>query len=119
MSRPCRYCGGTGHSTIGCYARPKNRLIPHKTMKRIGKQGQKWIRFRAQWFKDNPGPYFCYYDGEPLKRNEVELDHALSRSRHPELRFDPNNIVVSCHFHNFDKGSRSAEEYLEYLKKQV
>ena len=116
MARPCKVCGMNGHSAMLCYARPKNRLIPSKTMKKIGKQGGKWLRFRAQWLLDNPGPYFCYYCGEKLAPSEVELDHKLSRSRRPDLRFDPANIVVSCHKDNTNKGSRSAEEYLDSLK---
>lgn len=43
----------------------------------------------------------------------MELDHVLSRSRHPELTFDEQNLKPSCHDCNYAKGSLSLEEYLE------
>lgn len=82
-------------------------------MKSMGKQGQKWLRTRAQWIKENPEPYFCYYCKEQLMLNELELDH--SRSRRPDLRFEMTNLVPSCHRCNTAKGSRSADEYLKEI----
>jgi 5-methylcytosine-specific restriction endonuclease McrA len=82
-------------------------------MKRIGKQGQKWIRFRTEWFKNNPQDrYQCYICGDMLLPNETQLDHIASRARHPELRFIESNLAPVCHRCNRLKGSRDLEEVL-------
>lgn len=109
--KACKYCGLSGHSTLICYARPKNRILPSKKMKQIGKQGQKWLRVRAQWFKDHPAPHYaCYLCGERLTPKETTLDHIQSRSRHPELRYDQSNLAPCCWRCNTWKGSRDLEE---------
>lgn len=111
MSKPCRYCKQPGHSAFICRARPKNRIIPSKTMKKIGKQGQKWLRVRAEWFRDNPAPfYICYLCGERLTPKETTLDHIKSRGRYPELRYDPSNLAPACWRCNKEKGSRDVDE---------
>jgi len=69
------------------------------------------------WFEQNPendeGGYNCRYCGVFLFRNQVELDHYLSRSRRPDLKYTFSNLVPSCHNCNTDKGSRSGDEYLK------
>lgn len=51
-----------------------------------------------------------------MTRTQLTLDHKLSRSRHPELRFVLSNLVPCCMSCNTDKGSRSSEEYLEIIR---
>lgn len=134
--KPCKICGVIGHTSINCFAR-RRRVIERGQvvvkrpvartagLKRIGKVGNKWLKFRTQWFVDNPpdenGYYHCYYCvamdvGSNLTRREATLDHWLSRSRHPELRFDETNIVVACQWHNKDKGSKGGDQYINILK---
>lgn len=96
-----------------CYARPKNRMLPRKTMKRIGKQGQKWLRVRKEWFDNHPASlYVCFYCLDSLKPTVTTLDHMVSRGRAPELRWEDDNLIPCCYRDNKNKGSRSAEEYL-------
>ena len=79
-------------------------------MRKLGKVGKKWLQTRKEWVKLNPpnhaGYYICAIGGEYIPADEMELDHIQSRSRHPELRFDLNNLQPTCHNHNSEKGSR-------------
>ncbi len=97
-----------------CYIRPKNRLVPKKKMRRLGKQGIQWHKTRAEWFKANPAVFYaCYICGEQLTKRETTLDHIQSRGRHPELRYDLSNLAPCCFKDNQEKGSLSLEEYLK------
>lgn len=79
----------------------------------LGKKKRDWIAFRKKWIKNNPpnheGYYICYMCGIWVIPQDMELDHVLSRSRHPELVFDESNIRPSCHICNHKKGSRNGE----------
>lgn len=78
-------------------------------MKQMGKVGKKWLATRRQWFKLNPKTYYeCNYCGRWLEPNETTLDHVKSRSRHPELRFNLDNLVPACYSCNYKKGSRDS-----------
>lgn len=116
-NKPCSYCGQPRHNSLNCYIKPKNRVLPKKKMRRIGKHGREWLKTRAEWFEAHPAEYyFCYIDGERLTKNETTLDHIQSRSRHPELRYDLNNLAPCCFKHNKEKGSMSLDEYLNKLE---
>lgn len=82
----------------------------------LGKKSKEWLKFRRRWMKNHPpnheGYYTCYICGKWVKPLDMELDHVLSRSRHPELTFDEQNLKPSCHDCNYAKGSLSLEEYL-------
>lgn len=108
--RSCRYCGLSTHTTMGCFARPRNRTLSRKTIRRIGKYGRKWLKTRAEWIKQNPGPWNCYICGELLTLETLTLDHKKSRSRHPELRYDHANLAPCCWRDNQEKGSKDYEE---------
>lgn len=110
----CKHCGLAGHTTVLCFTRPKNRIIPKKRMRKLGKQGIQWHKTRAEWFKQNTAAvYTCYICGEQLTPKEVTLDHYYSRSRHPELRHELSNLRPCCWRCNEAKGSLSLEEYLK------
>ena len=109
--KKCKYCKLDGHSATFCYARPKNRVLAKKQVKQIGKHGAKWLRTRAQWFTENKAEsYTCFYCGERLTPKETTLDHYMSRSRRPELRYDMSNLVPCCYRCNKKKGSRNGDE---------
>lgn len=65
-----------------------------------GKVTKRWDKFRADWFKDNPGNwlglYACHYCGQWFPKAQIDLDHVKNRGSHPELRFDLSNIVMAC-----------------------
>jgi len=78
-------------------------------LKKQGKITKKWLTTRKQWFKLHNEPYYtCNYCHKWLTKNETTLDHVKSRSRHPELRFDLDNLVPCCYKCNYEKGSKDA-----------
>jgi len=44
----------------------------------------------------------------------LTLDHIKSRSRHPELRYDLDNLTPACYRCNSEKGSRDLEEFIKW-----
>lgn len=98
-----------------CFSKPREPLKNKKAMHRFGPVAAKWMEVRNQWMQDNPPPWKCFYCGGDLDIDTLNLDHKFSRSRRPDLRFDPNNLVACCYADNTLKGSRSAEEYLSQL----
>lgn len=90
-------------------------------MNQIGKYGRMWAATRRQWFKENApnfqAYYFCYICGTPMTKRETTLDHKLTRGKHPELRFNLDNLFPCCEPCNLDKGSRDYDEYMLALNK--
>ena len=110
MSKPCRYCGLDGHSTINCYAKPKTKISRN--------HDSKWIRFRTDWIKDHPAPWYCHYCGGYLSNyKELTLDHKIPKSGLGiKYKYDESNIVPCCFKCNYDKGSISYDKYIEKLR---
>lgn len=52
--------------------------------------------------------YTCQYCGEQLKKNQLNLDHVIPRSRGGKTTWD--NVVASCHDCNRTKGGQLPEE---------
>ena len=122
VDKACRSCGKLFRpfNTIQsvCYdcARQKVKVkkTKRKPLKKIGKVGRQWYATRQEWIQKNipdKGYWECHYCGKELTLDTLTLDHRLSRSRHPELRFDLDNLVPSCWEDNSAKGSLSEEEY--------
>lgn len=103
----CSYCDSEEHTVFYCPRKPKSGLST------FGPYAQKMAKVRREWFVENKpdhsGYYYCGLCGKALLRNEVELDHKLSRSRHPDLRYDITNLRSTCHDCNFSKGSKDIE----------
>lgn len=113
MGKVCKNCGMNGHSATFCWAHPKTPL-KRRTLRRLGKYGKKWLKARADWFKENPSEFYtCYLCGDRLTPKETTLDHIKSRSRHPELRYEFSNLAPCCWRCNRLKGSRDLEELEE------
>jgi len=113
--KPCTRCGVMGHSAFNCFGKPKKPLSIKKHMRKVGKVGRQWIATRLEWISKNlpdNGHWDCTYCGVELHLNTLTLDHKQSRSRHPELRFDLDNLTPACWSCNHDKGSKSFEEYM-------
>lgn len=111
---PCHHCGSSWHSAWKC---------PHIANKPLKKEGDKARKKRQstanKWFKANPpdehGDWICYLQiselcPKKLNRQLITLEHVKSKVRHPELKYDINNIKPSCSFCNYLKGSRDLEE---------
>lgn len=118
MAKPCKFCGSTSHTGFSCRNRPQKPLkrsafkVKAKPLKRIGKYTQLWIETRILWIKLNGSEgHLCEYCGKPLKPEELTLDHKLSRSRRPDLRYELSNLVPACYACNKAKGSLSREEF--------
>jgi 5-methylcytosine-specific restriction endonuclease McrA len=111
VSKPCKHCGGENHLSFRCFHSPPN------WKKKQGKTSIQWLQTRRQWFREHKADsYNCYYCGRFLLRNEVELDHYHPRSGNPELRYDLDNLRISCHPCNFDKGSIDGDLYIKKIK---
>jgi len=116
--KPCKICGSDRHYQTFCPRKPRKPLtrtqkpLKRTRLKKIGKITRRWFEVRKDWFAIHKGPYFCYISSEPLALEDVQLDHVKSRSRHPELRYDLDNLRPICSDHNKAKGSLSLEEYL-------
>lgn len=119
--KPCKYCKQTTHFSYACYQNPKRAL---KTLKRspinkVGKYTKQWYITRATWIRKNPPPidgvwWECYLQIHPWcpKRIDIShltLDHVVSRSRDPSLRFNLNNLRPCCAYCNELKGSNSLD----------
>lgn len=55
----------------------------------------------------------CVYCTRPVGRGYMSIDHVLARSRGGA--HDPENLTLSCHYCNWDKGSKSPEEFRKWL----
>lgn len=122
-SKPCKYCGLMGHFPYACYQNPKRALrksLKRTPIKKVGKQTKQWFITRATWIRKNPptmeGRYWeCYLQihqwcPRRIDITRLTLDHVVSRSRDPSLRFTLSNLKPCCTYCNIEKGSRSVEE---------
>ena len=118
MPKPCRHCSSEKHSSTFCYQAPRKKIEIRKALKRIGKIGTRWIETRHEWIKANPPKdsyYTCYLKISPIclrkmTTQEMTLDHVMSRTRRPDLRFDFSNLKPCCAPCNVEKGSREVDE---------
>lgn len=114
----CRNCGQPfpRYSSLQrlCGRCVDKTLKPKKPMKKIGKVTEKWIETRKDWISRNPpdskGLWECYLKISPyclgfMNKDSLTIDHVKSRSRHPELRYDLDNLKPACAPCNGLKGS--------------
>ena len=114
----CRKCGRSyqRYNSLQrlCGVCQYNASKPRKRLRRIGKVGAKWIETRREYIETHPpdsdGKWPCYLGVAKncLKRmtiDELTLDHMLSRTRRPDLRFDQTNLAPCCLPCNELKGS--------------
>lgn len=125
----CKFCQAPkpNHFPYACPANPKvalKRKVGRKRtpIKKIGKQAKQWFITRATWIRKNPpdadGYWYCYlqiHEWCPVKLTlgTLTLDHVISRSHDPKLRFNLQNLKPSCKYCNVEKGSRSIEAVRE------
>jgi hypothetical protein len=109
-----------GHTAFTCPFKPRKPL-KRSRMKRVGPVTRKLIHQRAQFFADTPPPYYCYYclfcgHEEELTMEQAQVEHFYTKNNRPDLRFDRSNLVISCAYHNKDKGGMDGPEYLKKLE---
>lgn len=113
-TKPCKHCGSDKHTSLMCFSKPRTALKSNrKAINRVGPVTAKWIETRNEWIQQNhteTGTWNCYICYELLTIETLTLDHVKSRSRHPELRFDLNNLKPCCASCNSKKGSRDLLE---------
>lgn len=67
----------------------------------------------AEWRRLNPpnhqGYYICYMCGKWITPEELNVEHVLSKARHPELRTVLDNFKPSCPDCNAKKGSQDGK----------
>lgn len=127
--KPCKHCKLLGHFPYACYQNPKRKLkqLKRTALKRstkpinkIGKQTKQWIVTRTTWIKNNPPIinnryWLCYLQIHPwcpvrIDIDTLTLDHVVSRSRDPGLRFSQSNLKPACIYCNNKKGSKSLDQ---------
>lgn len=127
MAKPCKICGGLSHTAAFCYQKankpikiksylPRSRkLIPAESKKAYSRRVQTYHK----WMKANPpnsdGHWLCYLQiselcPKRLVRETLTLEHVITRSKAPELKYDITNIRPACGWCNKMKGSRTLEQ---------
>lgn len=116
---PCKHCGSDQHSSLMCFLKPR---APIKKVS--NKSGVKLAQMRREWFlrpenkPDQQGEWLCYLGISPectftVNRLTLNLEHVRSKVRHPELKFDPDNLKTSCQPCNKLKGSLDLEDLVD------
>lgn len=104
--KPCRHCGRYGHWPYQCFSQ-------RKAVTQKGKHFKRWMETREKWFERHQSRhYYCYICGRKMTKKETTLDHIKARSRHPELRYRFDNLAPCCGWCNYQKGSKSLEQFL-------
>jgi 5-methylcytosine-specific restriction endonuclease McrA len=112
----CTYCHSLDHTQFYCRQKPRTQLQARKPLKKIGKQGDRWLETRAEWFRQNPAEqYECYLQITSnclrvMTPQQTTLDHVQSRSRYPQLRYELSNLRPACWPCNMYKGSLDVDE---------
>lgn len=136
--KPCKHCGQMGHWAYACRLNPKTILKrteikrsttpikrspiarSTKPINKIGKHAKQWMTTRATWIRKNPPPihneyWLCYLQihewcPKRLDISTLTLDHVVSRTRDPSLRYKASNLKPACYYCNELKGSRAVDE---------
>jgi 5-methylcytosine-specific restriction endonuclease McrA len=105
-TKPCKICGSVYHYASFCPYKPKKKLTNGPVFTR-------WSNCKAEWFKLYAAEFYtCHYCGQRMTKQETTLDHKISRSRAPQLRYDFANLVPCCWICNGLKGSLDHDEYV-------
>jgi 5-methylcytosine-specific restriction endonuclease McrA len=117
--KPCKHCGLMGHFPYQCRTNPR-KAMKRVPLKKVGKTTKQWFITRATWIRKNPPPvegryWLCYLQIHPwcpvrIDISQLTLDHVVSRSRDPSLRFNLDNIKPACQYCNTEKGSKSLDQ---------
>lgn len=124
MQLHCVVCGANSLRGYCFRHKPRKPLQAKKRIRRVGKVGQKLLDQRKAYFEDHPGDehycYYCVFVGieVALTQAEAQVEHFMSKARHPELRFERSNLIVSCGPHNERKGSLDGLEFLKILEEE-
>lgn len=115
----CKYCESDKHTSLMCFHKPRRPLRKVSSMNSI-----KTAQMRREWFlrpenaPNEQGEWDCYLGISPdceftVNRMNLNLEHVRSKARHPELKFDPDNLMPSCQPCNKLKGSLDLEDLVE------
>lgn len=111
--KKCKWCGGTNHSSLMCFSKPRQRIRNTSI-----KTEQLEIEAKLQWFEANPsdenGNWICYLKIHPLcpvvlTRDTITQEHVKPKQRYPELKYVISNRRPSCKFCNRLKSGQSIE----------
>lgn len=130
MPRVCKHCGSGEHTAFYCRDKPRTPIkrsttpIKRTSIKRTaGKFNQQDREFKRRYLElhspDEWGYYTCYLQTVPmcpirLLPEQVTVEHRIPKGsiEGRKLRFNEENIGISCLFCNGDKGSIPLDEYL-------
>jgi hypothetical protein len=105
--------------------KPKKPMRVNRRMKPVGKVGKATMQSNKEFLDskrdDELYCFYCVYIGAGwlMPRKYARAEHYYSRARHPELRLDNSKKVISCDYHNKDKGSLDGDEYLKILDERI
>jgi hypothetical protein len=117
--KPCTYCTQYGHTAWKCPRKARmqmKRSYIQRGTKRLKPESAKHKANRqatnAKWFELNgDGPWDCYLQVVPdcertVTKETVNIEHPLSKARHPELRWNARRLKPACSPCNKFKGSK-------------
>lgn len=129
--KPCKLCGMEGHFPYQCRLnvkkvlkrtalKPSTKPLKRSRLNKQGKHAKQWMITRATWIRNNPPPlegkyWRCYLHIHEFCLGVVDidtitLDHVVSRSRDPSLRYLASNLKPACMRCNELKGSKSLDQ---------
>lgn len=96
----CTYCGGIGHSSFGCYQKPRNTMQLESTKSKEKRQAlsQEWHKLNKP---DATGHWYCYLCISPhctpiLDIQGLTLEHVYPKNKYPKLKYEVLNVKASC-----------------------
>lgn len=76
---------------------------------------QEWVKVKVDWYELNPpedGDYYqCALCPYYVHKDEVTLDHILTRSSRPDLKYKLDNLQPAHWYCNRLRGSMSMENW--------
>lgn len=113
MAKSCQVCGKRSFGDYCMQHKPRKsmqatrRLRPESAKHRTNREAT-----TEEWFELNGnGPWECYLRVSPnceriVTKETVNIEHPLSKVRHPELRWDAKRLKPACSPCNEFKGSK-------------
>lgn len=129
----CIKCGNKSDSSLCWKCKPKKPL-KKTTLKKVSEKGKIKKEAKKEQFKDDVAFYDyiwhhrlhiceeCEYEGKKSWLNEATINnfhHLLFKSKYPEFRYEPKNIVILCQDHHNSVHHGKLSEFIKQKTEQV